>query len=509
MKLQGTAVFLLPIIFIFTSTLAYTHDGHDTEDIVLKDLGNLGQVNFATSCPTETQKAFNTGLGLIHHMMYAQAEQLFSQLIKQHPNCAMLYWGYSMSLFHPLWPDKISNEALAKGHKALEIAVNLEKTQREKSYVEAAQKYYENWKTTPEKHRINAWAKAHKALHHAYPDDIDATTLYALTLLVTASKHDKTFSANKLAGKALSAVVDMYPLHPGGIHYSIHAYDNPELAKLGLKAARAYDKIAPDVPHALHMPTHIFIRLGEWQDAINWNSRSANAALKYPTKNTTSMHYVHALDYKTYAQLQLGKGQKALKTMQESEAFHPIQNTFPAAYALASMPARIFLEQRDWLKASQLETRSPSYMSWEKFPEVEAITYFARGIGSARSNNMAAARANLAKLEELYKKTQTSSPSYWAILVNAQRKAVQAWIYFAEGKTEPAITLLNEAASIEESVDKNPVTPGTVLPIRELLGDMYVLANDHEHAKKAFLTSLSNAPKRRYSEQALIDINNM
>ncbi len=497
---------VVTFVLVFISNLAHSHDGHKDEDIVLKDLGNLGEVNFDISCDAETQKAFNTGLGLLHHMMYAQAEQLFQKWIAQKTECAMLYWGHSMSLFHPLWPDKITKDALTHGLQALTTAQKLHKSQREQAYISAAITYYENWQNIPEKARVKAWANAHTKLYKDYPNDIDATAFYALSLLVMASPKDKTFSTNKDAGEILSAIIDKHPLHPGAIHYSIHAYDNPALAKLGLKPARAYDKIAPEVPHALHMPTHIFVRLGEWQDAINWNTRSATAALKYPTKASTSMHYVHALDYKIYGLLQLGEKQKALETLRAIEPHHPIQNTFPAAYALAAMPARIGLEQKQWLQASQLKTRHPSYISWEKFPQVEAITYFARGIGSARSNNPQRAKESLTMLDQLYIKTQTTSPNYWAVLVDAQRKAVKAWIYFSQGKPQQALALLKEAAIIEDSVDKNPVTPGSVLPIRELLADMYAKTGNLDAAKTAYTMSLATSPNRRYSQHGLLSL---
>ena len=507
MRLHGNYFFsITAFALLFVSSLLYSHDGHKNEDIVLQDLGNLGEVSFEISCKTETQKAFNTGVGLLHHMMYAQAEQLFQNWITQQPECAMLYWGYSMSLFHPLWPDKITKEALFKGQQALTTAQNIRKTQREKAYITTAEKYYKDWKTTPEKTRIITWANAHTKLYQDYPNDLDATAFYGLSQLVIASKKDKTFSTNKEVGDILSTIIDTHPLHPGAIHYSIHAYDNPMHAKLGLKPARAYDQIAPDVPHALHMPTHVFVRLGEWQDTISWNSRSASAALKYPTKGSTSMHYVHALDYKIYGLLQLGEKEKAHQTLQEIETHHPIQNTFPAAYALSTMPARMHLEQKDWLKASQLKVKDPDYISWEKFPQVEAITYFARGIGSARSNNLESAKENLKMLNQLYIKTQITSPNYWAVLVDAQRKAVEAWIYFSQGQKQQALKLLDEAALIEDSVDKSPVTPGAVLPIRDLLGDMYTLTGNIDAARKAYQTSLANSPNRNYSQQGLINI---
>ena len=272
--------------------------------------------------------------------------------------------------------------------------------------------------------------------------------------------------ANKKAGELLAAVLETHPLHPGIIHYSIHAYDNPVLAHLGVEPARAYGKIAPDVPHALHMPTHVFTRLGEWNDAATWNARSAKAALKYPTHGATSMHYVHALDYLVYAYLQLGDGEKASGVLQQVESHHPTQDNFPAAYAFAAMPARISLEQQNWRQASQLKTRNPGYISWDKFPQLEAITYYARGIGAARSGDLEAANQNVKMLEQLFKKTNLIRPNYWALLVDAQRKSVKSWVDFANGKQQDALALLREAADIEDALDKDPVTPGAVLPAR-------------------------------------------
>lgn len=475
------------------------HEGHQDEDIVLKDLGNLGEVNFAISCDDKAQAAFNTGVGLLHHMMYAQAELLFDSWMKKNSECAMLSWGYAMSLFHPLWPDKITPSALENGQRALANAMKLKVSDREQLYLAAATKFYEQWDNVPEPERIKAWARAHKAIYEAYPNDVDAAAFYGLSQLVIASKSDKTFADNKKAGELLSSVLAENPLHPGAIHYSIHAYDNPVLAELGAKPARIYDKIAPDVPHALHMPTHIFVRLGAWDDVVSWNARSAKSALKYPSKGATSMHYVHALDYLVYGQLQQGKGKMAAQAMQQIAGHHPMQNTFPAAYALATIPARLSLEQYNWQQASQLPVREPAYINWDKFPQVEAITYYARGVGAARSGDVGAANKDLAKLQQLYKKTMISSPAYWAVLVDAQRKTVQAWISHAEGNKQQALALLSEAADLEDSLDKSPVTPGAVLPTRDLLGDMQLLEGNNAEALQAYEASLAINPNRLYS----------
>ena len=288
-----------------------------------------------------------------------------------------------------------------------------------------------------------------RVIYKDYPSDVDAIAFYGLSQLVVASKNDKSFAANKKAGELLAGIFNSNPLHPGAIHYSIHAYDNPILAQLGAKPARAYDKIAPDVPHALHMPTHIFVRLGEWDDVIRWNGRSAKSALKYPTNGATSFHYVHALDYLVYGELQMGRGELASQAAGDIEQYHPIQNSFPAAYAIATIPARIHLEQKNWQMAGQLDIRKPDYFNWDKFPQVEAITYFSRGIGNARSGKLAAAEKDLATLDSLHASTKTISPNYWAMLVDAQRKSVKAWLHYAQGEKQKALALLTEAANLE------------------------------------------------------------
>ncbi len=489
-----SVMFLLVI-----SGMAFAHQNHLDEDVVLEEYGDLGNVDFPVSCSQESQEAVNTGVSLLHHMMYAQAELVFSQWIDKNPQCAILYWGYAMSLFHPLWPDKITDESLALGQAALQRAKTLKSSELEKIYVLAAESYYSDWSTTSETTRTKAWAKAQQDIYRRYPDNIDAATFSALSELVTAPKSDPTFSVNQGVGEMLQGIIDRSPRHPGAIHYSIHAYDNPILAHLGLPSARAYESIAPDVPHALHMPSHIFVRVGEWRDVVSWNTRSAKAALKYPTDGETSMHYTHALDYLIYAQLQLGEGDKAVKVLREIDDHHPIQGTFPAAYALSAIPARIELEQQQWQQASQLPIRSPSYINWEKFPQVEAITYFSRGVGAARSGDLEGARASVKSLDQLYLKTHQFDSAYWAPLIDAQRKTVSAWIEFALGEERRALSLLRTAAEIEDSLDKNPVTPGAVLPARDLLGDMLLLAGDPQGAVEAYQASLEISPQRRYS----------
>jgi tetratricopeptide (TPR) repeat protein len=478
---------------------SYGHDGHSNKEMIIKDLGHLGMVNFSVSCNAKAQQAINTGVGLLHHMMYAQAEMFFSHWMEKAPDCAMMYWGYSMSLFHPLWPDTIKDDALIRGDKALNRAHQLVSTFREKAYINAASQYYQNWQSIVDQERTAKWAKAQSLVYQQNPNDIDAAAFFALAQIVMAAKDDPKFQQNEIAGELLAKLRKMSPTHPGAIHYTIHAYDNPPLAKLAIDAARAYDKIAPDVPHSLHMPSHIFIRLGMWHDAVNWNLRSAKAALKYPTKGATSLHYAHAIDYLVYGYLQLGEGDKAKQALEQLASHHPVQAVFPSAYALAAIPARIPLEQKKWLQASQIKIQHPRYIPWGKFPQIEAITYFARGVGAARSGNLPLAQQSVSMLNALYDKTKAISPHYWAPLVDAQRKVVDAWISFAKGKTEQALVQLRQAADIEDSIDKNPVTPGAVIPARELLADMLLLQGDNAGALTAYKSTLAISPNRRNS----------
>lgn len=480
----------------FISVAGYAHDGHTDEDMIIKNLGNLGTVGFNASCKADAQQAINTGVGLLHHMMYAQAEMFFSMWMEKEPDCAIMYWGYSMSLFHPLWPDTIKDEALIRGQAAIEKAQQLKATTREKAYINAASQYYRSWETVTDKDRTAKWAKAQSLVYQQNPGDIDATAFFALSQLVTAPKDDPMFSRNKVVGEVLARLIEISPYHPGAIHYTIHAYDNPPLANLAIDAARAYDKIAPDVPHSLHMPSHIFIRLGMWGDAVNWNIRSAKAALKYPANGETSLHYAHAMDYLIYGYLQLGKGDKAKQSLEQVTSHHPAQAVFPTAYAFAAMPARIALEQKNWYQASQIKIQHPSYIPWEKFPQVEAITYYARGLGAARNGDLKLAQQNVAVLDDLYNKTKIISPTYWAPLVDVQRRVVKAWISFMKGQKEQALIQLRQAADIEDSIDKNPVTPGAVLPARELLADMLLLNGDYSGALTAYKSTLIISPNR-------------
>lgn len=459
-------------------------------------LDALGKVDFPLSCSSQVQRRFERGLALLHHMMYEQARKEFEAVAELDPRCAMAYWGIAITLFHPLWA-KPSEEELKKGWAAVKQAKALNApTEREHAYVTAVEAFYRGWETVDHPTRLIAWEKAQEKVHKTNPDDIDAAAFYALAHLATTPKGDKAFTHQKKAGALLEELLTKAPEHPGVSHYIIHAYDNPMLASRALEVARGYAKIAPDVPHALHMPSHIFVRLGIWPEAIDWNERSAAAARRQSIGGVISIHYIHALDYLMYAYLQQCQDKMAQDVLQKVNAVENYQDSFASAYGIAAAQARYPLERAQWADAAALKVRTHSSFPWDKYPWFESITYFARGLGAARSRNVDAAEKALETLNMLYERSVNAGQDYWAVHLDAQRKTVAAWIAFSEGKKDHALKLMRKAADLEDSVDKHPVTPGAVLPARELLGDMLVLLEKPVEAIKVYEASLQISPNR-------------
>lgn len=482
-----------PIALFICISASYAQTDKSVEETVPP----IGQVNFPISCSSEVQRRFERAVAMLHHMMYAQAERGFRSLVVSEPDCAMAHWGVAMTLFHPLWPGEPTETELQQGSEAIEKARALKpSTEREQAYITATRAYYNNWQQTSHKERIATWETAQRSVYPDNSEDIDAAAFYALALLATAPKVDKSYTNQKEAGALLEDLYAREPEHPGVIHYLIHAYDNPALAGRAVEAARAYDKIAPDVPHALHMPTHIFTRLGIWADSIDWNVRSARAALKYPVNGFVSHHYLHALDYLIYAYLQSAEDVKAEEVLNQMHERDNYQQTFVTGYALAALPARYTLERRQWNEAAQLEIPARDSFPWEDYPEVEVIIHYARGLGAARSGNITAAREALSALDAIHERLLKAGQQYWEVLVDAQRKTVAAWIDYSGGKKDSALIRMREAAALEDSVDKNPVTPGSVLPAWELLGEMLLLSGNPEEALEAYETSLAISPYR-------------
>lgn len=457
---------------------------------------SVGMVEFPVSCAADSQAGFNRALALTHHMMYGQARGEFEAITLEDPGCAMASWGVAMTHFHPLWaPPK--EEELKLGEQALERAIELKApTERERAYILAANAFYENWENVSHQDRITAWRAAQEEVYRAYPEDFDGTAFYALSLLAAAPKDDRTFTEQKKAGRILEDLHARAPEHPAGFHYLIHAYDNPMLAGQAVEIARTYDRIAPDVPHALHMPTHIFVRLGLWADVVHWNTRSAAAALAHPAGGATSLHYAHAMDYLVYGNLQIGEDGKALAALKKIDEIERHQDSFASAYALAAAGGRYSLERSKWEDAANYDLGSFPDFPWGGYPQFESIAWFTRGLGAARSGDLEEAGKALRRIDTLYDKTVAAGQKYWAVIVDSQRQTVDAWRDYAGGDRGQALQKMRRSAELEDSVDKHPVTPGAVLPARELLGDMLLLEEKYTEALEAYEASLKISANR-------------
>jgi tetratricopeptide (TPR) repeat protein len=412
----------------------------------------------------------------------------------------MGYWGIAMSLYHPVWAPPTPAD-LKKGTAAVEKARSAAaKTQRERDYIAAIEAFYKDSDKVAHRERTLAWRKAMQQLSARYPEDPEASIFFALALLGTAPATDRTYANQRQAAAILNRLLPEQPGHPGIAHYLIHCYDSPQLAILALPAARRYAGIAPAVPHALHMPSHIFTRLGLWQDSIDSNLASAAAARRFIAKTppgAASQDQLHAMDYLVYAYLQTCRDEEAEHVVEEAAAVSTVdQNVFQAAYALAAIPARYALERRGWSRAAALEVR-PAGFPWSRFRYAEAITYFARALGAARSGNPLAARGEIEKLAAVYQSLAHMQQEYnWSAQVEVQRLAAAAWCAHAEGDNVAALRWMRSAASLEDKSDKHPVTPGPVLPARELLGELLMELDRPEQAFPEFEAVLRNAPKR-------------
>jgi tetratricopeptide (TPR) repeat protein len=461
---------------------------------------NIGTVNFPVSCSESSQRLMERGVALLHHMTYAGARKIFEVTREADPNCALSYWGVAMTYVHPLWLDPPNEEELKLGLDLIKLAQKRgHKTEREHAYIAALEAYFKNAQERDQRTRIASFEQAWERVYHEFPDDLEAASFYALAHMATATIKDKSYQKQKEAGAIMEKILVQIPDNPGAHHYIIHAYDFPGLADRALKVARNYGKVAPEVPHALHMPSHIFTRLGLWQESIDWNVRSASAAWKNKVDGAITLHYLHALDYLAYAYLQQVQDEKAKEIMETvlslSGPFYDL-NVEATAYALAAIPARYTLERQKWEDAAKLKTREPASFQWgSRFAAFEATTHFARALGAARSGNINAAQSALKELEALHDIVAQKNV-YWAGQIRIQQLSAKAWLAFEKGKQAEALRLMQQAARLEASTEKHPVTPGEVLPARELLGDMLLKLKRPKEALAEYETGLKRSPNR-------------
>ena len=447
----------------------------------------LGAVNFETSCKPEAQKLFNQGMLYQHSFWYRASQNVFEDVLKADPQCGIAYWGIALSmLWNPHVPTPAKNLAdgaamIAKG-KSLGAG-----TQRERDYLLALGVMYADFDKVDHRTRIVAYANAMEQLAQRYPNDDEAQIHFALALNTSASAADKTY-ANQIKGAAiLEPIAKRQPQHPGVAHYLIHLYDYPSIAEKGLDAARRYARIAPAAAHAQHMPSHIFTRVGYWDESIASNIAAARAA-----KAAKDYHdQLHAMDYQVYANLQLGQDAKAKALLDEMTGISGFAETYlPGPYALAVSPARFALERGDWKAAAELQVR-PSPLA-----HVQAITHYARAVGAARSGNPEAAKADVARLGELRDKLRDAKDAYWSEQVDIQSQVASAVVLFAEGKHDEALKAMSAAADAEDATEKHPVTPGVPKPAREWYGVLLLERGMAQEALAAFEATLKKEPNR-------------
>ena len=457
----------------------------------------VGRVQMANSCAPAAQASFERGVALLHSFWFDESGVAFRAATQADPNCAMAWWGLASSYLHPLWPAPNPNE-YREGRAAYErLAALRAPTHREGMYAAAISAYWDSSATVPHGQRLRRWSEALGQLHQAHADDNEATAFYALSLLAVAnvSPADSTYRRQRQAGELLEPLFQRNPQHPGLAHYLIHAYDSPALAGSGTLAADRYAQIAPSVPHARHMPSHIYIRQGQWQRAVRSNASSAAASREHETRQNMDAAWdqrLHALDYMAYAYLQLGQDTRAREVVQTANNIvrYSPANSLTAEYALAAIPARFVLERGEWSRAAMLNMREGLQ------PQAAAVTHFARAIGAARSNDTATARTAVAALTRIEGNIDRAQQPIWYAMVSAQRMAAESWLLFARGDTTRALALAREAADLEDRSEKHPVTPGAILPARELLGDMLQASHMYAEAWAAYDIALTMQPRR-------------
>lgn len=479
------AACLLVVLSLFQG--AYAQHQHATPE-------KLGTVSFPNSCNPQVQAKFNRAVALLHSFTYEPAAEAFAEVARLDADCAMAHWGVAMSGYHQLWQPPLPGDAVQKGRAELEQAQKGKADAKEKQFLSAAAFIFsQDGGAYPE--RAAKYRDAMGALAKQHPDDAEAQIFYALALLATASPQDKTHKNQKEAAQILGPLYGKYPQHPGLAHYLIHASDNAEMAASGLKPAREYSDIAPSAPHALHMPSHIFTRLGMWTDSMRSNQAAREAARKQGDVGEE----LHAMDYLVYASLQKGSYSDTVAVLNDLKNMGTLGGEFKGYYAATAMPVRYALERKQWKDATLCA--SPTGAP----PHVAALAAWARALGDARTGDVASANTELQALRKFADQLRAAGNLYWAGQVEIQAEEAGGWIAHAEHKEGEALALLKKAADEEDAVEKLPVTPGPVVPAREQLADLLAMMGRPKEALAEYETSLQNAPGRRAALQGAME----
>ena len=484
-----------------TSIQSFTELDLKRGDLLLCGDPNFGDVSFALSCRYDLRETFNLGLSLMHSFEYAEAEKAFVSVLDQDPDCLMAYWGTAMSILnHPL-SFKQNSKSLERGEKLLKVAQTLTpNNEREKDYIDAVTVYFNDWQNLDTKTRKLNYESKMEELYNKYPGDVETAVFYSLAVLATADLNDKSYIKQKKSGQILEKLFETNPNHPGIAHYIIHNYDSPELAHLALNTARKYAVIAPASAHAQHMPSHIFTRLGLWNESIKSNIDSANSAVCYAESvnpNANWVSEIHALDYLVYAYLQMGdnvRAQTEMNKMIEIKEVFPSDH-FASAYALIAVPSRLAVENKDWQLATELELPKTN-LDWNKAPWPKAMLHFSRALGFTNTGNSTAAQKELDILIDLRERLNEAKNSYESGQVTIQIESIRGWIEYSKGNTEKAIEYMKLASKLESETTKAAVTPGEIIPAEELLADLYMLTGKHKEALKSYELNLKGRPFR-------------
>jgi tetratricopeptide (TPR) repeat protein len=490
-SMRRTGIEGLLAAMLVAQPLAAQHAGHDAA---------LGRVDFDAPCAPAVRADFDRAVALLHHMTYPVAHATFASVAEADPDCALAYWGMAVTLFQPLWPTRPSPAELERGWGlAQEAAARSSGDPREQGFIDAAVAFFDPAGGPDYWTRIERWAEAHERLHDAFPEDREVRAFYALSQLATAARRDDTAARHAAAAALLAGILEEEPTHPGAVHYTIHANDFDGRQAESLAVVRGYSDIAPSNPHALHMPTHIFVRLGDWDGVIEWNRKAAEAALAQrvgPADEYVWDEYPHALEYLVYAYLQIADDAAASEALAALRAKNDLQPSFKTAFHLASIPARYALERKDWALAAGLEPRTPATLDWDLFGWPEAVVWHARGMGQARTGRADDAGVSLRRIRELERRASEAGESLFADQIRVLALEVEAWIAAPAGAGDRAVGLMEEAASLEESTPKHPVTPGAAIPAREMLGDLYAELGKASEAIDAYERSDARTPGR-------------
>jgi len=468
----------------------------------------LGTVQFPVSCSPPARQQFEHALALLHHMTYALARKEFATLAEREPDCAMAHWGVAMTLFQPLWPTRPGPADLERGAREVAAAQAApQQSERERAFIAATAAFYDNAGPPQYWDRVRRWEAAMQKVHAARPDDDEATLFYALAHLAVAPPDERQKAYADRAVELLLPVYRRNPDHPGAMHYLVHATDVPGRERQLGEVVAKYETVAPHNAHALHMPTHIYTRLGDWPAVVRGNLRSAEAALAEPAGEDgqyVRSEFAHAIEYLAYAYLQQGADAQAEVQVRRLRDEPRVEPTFTTAFSRASTAARFALERRDWKAAAALPVRTPDTLPWDKFPWAEGVAWFARGLGAAHMHDIAGAQAAVDRLAQLEEAASKSGEEIFTRNIRVLRLAASAWLAQARDDAPQARRLLTEAAELEAATPKHPVTPGPTLPAYEQLGDLLLEQERSSEALAAYEHSLQLYPRRFNTLQGIV-----